>query len=67
MAGDQAPVTKAGRIPQVGVLVPADELHQRLDYRRAAGPAVTGGHGQRQMPGGGEFTADPRQLLAAQP
>jgi hypothetical protein len=33
-------VPEPGRIAQVGVVIPADELHQRLEHRRAAGPAV---------------------------
>lgn len=60
MAGDQAPVAKPGRIPQVGVVIPANELHERLDLWRAADPAVAGGHGQSQVACCREFAADPR-------
>ena len=36
-----------------------------VEHRRAAGPAVTGRHGDGEIPGRGEFAADPRQPLAA--
>jgi hypothetical protein len=65
VAGDQAAVPEPGRVAQVDVVIPADELQWRLQHRRAAGPAVVGWNRDIQLPGGGQVAADPRQPSAA--
>jgi hypothetical protein len=45
-------------------VIPAGELEKYLQGRRAAVPAVAGGHGQRQVPGHGQAAPDLLEVLA---
>lgn len=59
VAGDEAPVTESGGVTQVGIVISADELHQRLGDSRAVAPAVAGWHSQAEIPAHGKLAADP--------
>ena len=66
VGGDQPAVPKPGRIPQVDVVVAADELQHCLDQDGAAASAVAGGDGHGEVPAGGKLVPDAQQPFASQ-